>query len=101
MGIFGLQRTMAFFGMMPAWMAKPGRENRLSKSQVHLTQNIFVRFLKTAKEVFGSVRLAPVFIITIKNHFNILQQKRGLPIILSCLFMKIRMALFGLALQVG
>ncbi len=49
---------------------------------------------------FGSLLLIQVFIITMRNPFNILRPGRDLLIMRSGLFMKIRPALFGSAPEV-
>ena len=56
--------------------------------------------LEDRKEIFGSVPMAQVLIITMGNPFKILQLGMGLQITRLCLFMKIKLALFGLALEV-
>ena len=57
-------------------------------------------FWKIEKEIFGSLPLVQVFIITMGNPFNILQPRRDLPIIGLCIFMKIKPVIFGSALEV-
>src|SRR5688572_4154110 len=52
-------------------------------------------FWKIEKEIFGSVPVIRVFIITMVNSFSILQQRMGLPVIQHWIFMKIKPAIFG------
>jgi hypothetical protein len=55
---------------------------------------------KIDEEIFGSLLLIQVFIITTGNPFNISLPGMDLPIIGLCLFMKIKPALFGSAPEV-